>query len=266
MLARMYETGIGAGWRLLASRFVLPVYGGDQARQQIRTILARCGTAFAAGGRATRVPGARSLRSRWSAISSCSRIVCRTQRRGGARAALRRSRWSGSSTFLRVLQTYLLLVEQAAGRLAEVGDARAGRAGAGRLSRGRAGGVRRGRHRGRRPRGGRRAVTDPARGGRHGRAAAAGQRRARRCWRWSSTRSTARHWRVRSTRWTTPSTIRPLQPWASRSAVISDASRFGNHHTALSPALTHACPRICEGLGGACFPLSEPHVDRVVCM
>lgn len=120
MLARMYETGIGAGVALLAARFVLPVYGGDQARQQIRAILARCGAAFA--GWWPREPGVAEPEP---AIRLVRDLVLLEDRLPHLNAEAVFGRRSASkvvrlSTFLRVLQTYLLLVEHAAGRLANV--------------------------------------------------------------------------------------------------------------------------------------------------
>ena len=120
MLARMYETGIGAGVALLAARFVLPVYGGDQARQQIRAILARCGTAFASWW--PRDPDAGAPEP---AIRLVRDLVLLEDRLPHLNAEAVLGRRSAAKvvrlgTFLRVLQTYLLLVEHAAGRLAQV--------------------------------------------------------------------------------------------------------------------------------------------------
>ena len=120
MLARMYDTGIGAGVALLAAQFVLPVYGGDQARQQIRAILARCGTAFASWW--PRDPDAGAPEP---AIELVRDLVLLEDRLPHLNAEAVLGRRSAAKvvrlgTFLRVLQTYLLLVEHAAGRLAQV--------------------------------------------------------------------------------------------------------------------------------------------------
>ncbi|MGR7995693.1 FUSC family protein [Xanthobacter sp. ZOL 2024] len=47
MLARIYETAIGAGIALLVSYVVLPVYLTEQLRPEVRAILVRCRDAFA---------------------------------------------------------------------------------------------------------------------------------------------------------------------------------------------------------------------------
>ena len=200
---------------LLASRLVLPVYGGDQARQQIRAILARCRAACAAWWPPQ--PAAATPESRQSAgprARSCWRSALpqlNTEAVLGQRSAAEVVRLS---TFLRVLQTYLVLVEQAAARLGGGGRSGHGRSGAGRISRRAAGGVRRARvGRGAAPcqRG---AHDDPARGRRHGGAATAGPGRVRRFWRWSSTRSTAKRWHAPCTAsaMRLPDGRRPIKP------------------------------------------------------
>lgn len=122
MVARIYETGIGAAVALAASRLVLPVYGGDQARQQIGTILARCRTAFAAWW--PRLPGERAPESSVALVRDLILLEERLPQYNAEAVLGRRNAVEvvRLSSFLRVLQSYLLLVEQAAARLAEVGD------------------------------------------------------------------------------------------------------------------------------------------------
>ena len=122
MLARIYETAIGAGVALLASRLVLPVYGGDQARQQIRAILARCRAACAAWWPpqpAAPTPESANQLVRELILLEERLPELNTEAVLGQRSAAEVVRLS---TFLRVLQTYLVLIEQAAARLAEADD------------------------------------------------------------------------------------------------------------------------------------------------
>ena len=122
MLARIYETAIGAAVALLASRLVLPVYGGDQARQQIWAILARCRAACAAWWPpqpAAATPESANQLVRELILLEERLPQLNTEAVLGQRSAAEVVRLS---TFLRVLQTYLVLVEQAAARLAEADD------------------------------------------------------------------------------------------------------------------------------------------------
>jgi hypothetical protein len=116
MLARVYETAIGAGVALLVSRLVVPVYGGDEARRQIAATLERCRAAFAAwwpGGLAS--PGepatalVRDLVQLEERLPYLNAEAVLGQRPAGEVVRL--------ATYLGVLETYLTLVEMAAQRL-----------------------------------------------------------------------------------------------------------------------------------------------------
>jgi uncharacterized membrane protein YccC len=116
MLARVYETAIGAGVALLVSRLVVPVYGGDEARRQITAILARCRAAFAAwwpGGQASSGEPAmalvRDLVQLEERLPYLNAEAVLGQRPAGEVVRL--------ATYLSVLEVYLTLVEMAAHRL-----------------------------------------------------------------------------------------------------------------------------------------------------
>lgn len=122
MLARIYETGIGAAVALLASRLVLPVYGGDEARRQIGDVLARCRAAFAAWWPRQRGAGVPEAPSRL--VRDLGGLEERLPHLNaeavlGHRSAAEVVR---VASYLRVLQSYLYLVEHAATKLADAGD------------------------------------------------------------------------------------------------------------------------------------------------
>lgn len=116
MLARIYETAIGAGIALLVSYVVLPVYLTEQLRPEVRAILTRCRDAFASwwprpGMPATVAPLAQEVRQLSNRIPQL-----------GAEQVFGHSAGDVANVVstLDVLTTYLALLEDISHRLSSV--------------------------------------------------------------------------------------------------------------------------------------------------
>lgn len=121
MVARIYETGIGAGVALLVSWVVLPVYVADQIRDQVISMIKRCRAAFAASWPRPHVEGeVASPRATTAAMSLELRVLADRLPHIGAETSLGHRSAGDVITLvstLEILTTYQALLEDAAERL-----------------------------------------------------------------------------------------------------------------------------------------------------
>ncbi|QTL04889.1 FUSC family protein [Aquabacter sp. L1I39] len=121
MVARIYETGIGAGVALLVSWVVLPVYVADQIRDQVISMIKRCRTAFAASWPRYHAEGeVAAPRASTAAMSLELRVLADRLPHIGAETSLGHRSAADVITLvstLEILTTYQALLEDAAERL-----------------------------------------------------------------------------------------------------------------------------------------------------
>lgn len=117
MLARVYETAIGAGVALAVSVLVLPVYLADEVRPQVRALLRRCRVAFASWWPHD------GARQSVSPLMQDVRLLGMRLPHLGAEQVLGHSAGDVANivSTLDVLITYLALMEDVAQRLAAAG-------------------------------------------------------------------------------------------------------------------------------------------------
>lgn len=121
MVARIYETVIGAGIALLVSWVVLPVYVADQIRDQVISMIKRCRAAFAASWPRHYAEGESATpRARTAAMSLELRVLADRLPHIGAETSLGHRSAADVITLvstLEILTTYQALLEDAAERL-----------------------------------------------------------------------------------------------------------------------------------------------------
>lgn len=121
MVARIYETVIGAGVALLVSWIVLPVYVADQIRDQVISMIKRCRAAFAASWPRYQPEGeALTPRAGTAAMSLELRVLADRLPHIGAETSLGHRSAGDVITLvstLEILTTYQALLEDAAERL-----------------------------------------------------------------------------------------------------------------------------------------------------